>query len=390
MRAHTHCLFSLTLTAFTLETADWKPLALAAVASQLPDVDTSSSLAGRLLRPLSRGLENRWPHRTVTHSFLATAIIALSALPLRWYSTPLWYAVILGYFGGWFSDAFTKSGVAAFYPLSAARLVIPANPRLRLATGSRAEYVVLSLLLLGFVWSLHLNTNGGLLRRFNAWLAQPEGVVTLFARAGNRHQILAHIEGRLVASATPVKAEFEVLEVEGEKMLVRAANGLLYWAGQETACPSCHLAIHRVQARLGASQVIETRELNWQEEEVGAVLGNAAVAGGWWSVINKNPNPSPAPSPQSSIPSPATDHQPPTTILFSGELTLRDADTLRLPTSLQHFNPIEVAGNPDEWTRYRTVRLHAATRIDLEPLHSYFGSGHLIVKIIREKPGGNL
>jgi membrane-bound metal-dependent hydrolase YbcI (DUF457 family) len=196
MRAHTHCLFSLTLTAFALETADWKPLALAALASQLPDVDTSTSLAGRCFRPLARWLENRWPHRTVTHSFLATAILALLAWPLRWQHLSLWYALTLGYFSGWFGDAFTKSGGAAFYPLSTARLVIPANPRLRLATGSRAESVVCAVLLVGFLCSRHLNTNGGLLRRFNVWLAQPEGVVTLFARESNRHQILARIEGR--------------------------------------------------------------------------------------------------------------------------------------------------------------------------------------------------
>jgi inner membrane protein len=396
MLAQTHCLFSLTLTAFALETADWQPLLIAALASQLPDVDTSTSLAGRVLWPLSRWLENRWPHRTVTHSWLATAIIALLAWPLRWQSNPIWSAHLLGYFGGWFGDAFTKSGVAAFYPLSSARLVIPANPRLRLATGSRAEYVVLSVLLLSFVWALHLNTNGGLLRSVNRWLAQPEGVVTLFARASSQHQIFAQIEGRFVASATPVNAEFEVLEVEGERLLVRAANGLLYWAGLETNCPTCHLTIRRVQARLGHRIVIETKEVKWQDEEFGkvtggwwSVTGKEKVSSDRWSVVGKNTDEPPAISHQrpTTTSPPATSHQPPTTILFSGELTLRDADELRLPTSLQHFNPVEVVGNPDDWARLRTVRVRAATLQDLAPLQASFGSGHLIVKVMRgEQP----
>ncbi len=394
MLAQTHCLFAITLTAFALETADWKPLLIAAFASQLPDVDTSASLAGRVLWPLSRGLEKRWPHRTVTHSFLATTIIALLAWPLRWQHAQLWEAGILGYFGGWFSDAFTKSGVAAFYPLSSARLVIPANPRLRLATGSRAESVLLLLLCLSFVFSLYLNTNGGLLRRFNAWLAQPEGVVALFARESTRHQIFAQIEGRFIASATTVNAEFEVLEVEGERLLVRAANGFLYWAGQETSCPTCHLAIHRVQARLGASVIIETHELRWQEEEVGkvvggrwSVVGETTVVGGRWLVIGQNTNQSPATNAQPPITDshqPATGHRPLTTVLFSGELLLHDADSLRLPTSLQHFNPVELVGNADEGSRFRTVRVRAARWQDLAPLQSYFGAGHLIVKLIRK------
>lgn len=374
MLAQTHCLFALTLTTFALETSDWKLLAVAALASQWPDVDTSTSMAGRLLFPLSRWLETRWPHRTVTHSFCATTIIAVLAWPLRWQHPTLWHALLLGYFSGWFGDAFTKSGVAAFYPLSCARLVIPANPRLRLATGSRAEHVVLAVLFAAFFGALQLNTNGGLLRRFNAWLAQPEGVVALFVRESNRHQILAQIEGRFIASATSVNAEFEVLDVEGEHLLVQATDGQLYWAGQETSCSTCHLAIHRVQARLGTSVVIETKEITWQEEELGKVVRSLH----WDGEMRRPSEPARAPSPLLPL------SISPTRTSISGELTLREADDLRLPTSLQHFNPLEVVGHPDEHSRVRTVRVRAATVQDLAPLQAYFGSGHLIVKIIRK------
>lgn len=368
MMAKTHILFSLTLTSFVLETTHPVVLATAALVSQLPDVDTSASFVGRIFFPLSRWLEQRFPHRTITHSFSATALIALLVLPLRWQQPQLWYAAILGYWSGWFGDAFTKAGVAAFYPLSSARLVIPANPRLRLTTGSRAEYVVCVGLLLSLLVSVQLHSQGGLRRTFNAWLAQPEGVTTLFAKAGATHQILAHIEGRFVASAMPVNAEFTVLEVEGERLLVRATNGTLYWAEQEAACTNCHLAIHRVQARLGAPIVIATKEVRWQAEELGT------VAGGWWSVAGKNTDEPPA-----------TSHQPPTTVFFSGELTLQDAPFLTVPHSLQHFNPVEVVGQADAPTMTRTVKLRAATRDDLQPLLSYFGTGHVIVKRISER-----
>ncbi len=400
MLAKTHSLFALTVTAFALETADWKVLAVAAVAAQLPDVDTSSSLAGRVLLPLARWLENRWPHRTITHSVLATVLLALLAWPLRWHSVPIWSALVLGYGCGWFGDVFTKSGVAAFYPLSAARLVIPAHPRLRLATGSRAEFVVCGALLLAFFWCLHLNTNGGLLRSFNLWLAQPEGEAALFARESTRHQILAHLEGRLVASARLVKEDVEVLEVEGERLLVRNAKGHRFWAGQAQACPTCHLDIHHVQARLGAAIVTETREWQWQEEEVGKVVRDAMVASGRWPVAGeekaevgsqkserttRNGEPTDHRPPTTNHQLPATDHQPPTTVLITGELTLHDVEGLRVPISFQQFNPIEVIGNPDEWTRERSVRVRAATWQDLAPLQASFGSGHLVVKIIRRK-----
>jgi inner membrane protein len=388
MMAKTHLLLSVTLTSFVLETTQPLVLALAALASQLPDADTSTSFVGRIFFPLSCWLERRFPHRTVTHSFLATALLALLALPLRWQHAQLWYAVILGYGGGWLGDAFTKSGVAAFYPLSSARLVIPANPRLRLTTGSRAEYLVCVGLLLSLFVSVHLHTSGGVRRTFNAWLAQPEGVTSLFAKASATHQILAQIDGRFVASATPVHAEFEVLEVEGERLLVRAANGTLYWAEQEAACTHCHLAIHRVQARLGKPIVITTQELRWQAEELGKVVGKTEVVGGWWSVAGQGTSPTPAfnhPPPVTISPQPTTNHQPPTTVLFSGELTLRDTPFLTVPHSLQHFNPVEVVGNANAATMTRTVKLHAATLPDLQPLLSYFGAGQVIVKLIRER-----
>jgi inner membrane protein len=393
MMAKTHMLLAATVTSMVLETTHPIVLGTAALASQLPDVDTSTSLVGRLCWPLARWLESRFAHRTVTHSFLATGLVALLALPLWWRHPHVWYAVWLGYFAGWFGDAFTKAGVAAFYPLSGARLVIPAHPRLRLTTGSRAEYVVVALLFIALLGSLHLNSKGGLLRGVNVWLAQPEGVAALFARESTRHQILARIDGRLVASAQLIQEEFEVLEVEGEKLLVRDAQSQRFWAGHAQSCPPCHLDIHHVQARLGAPLVTETHELQWQEGELGAVIGNAGVAGGRWPVVGvekadvgmRNPEQTDHRSPTTGHQLPATDHRPLATILFSGTLTLRDAESLRVPMSFQQFNPLEMVGPADEGTRVRTVRVRAATWQDLAPLQSHFGAGHLVVKLIRRK-----
>ncbi|HZN11509.1 MAG TPA: metal-dependent hydrolase, partial [Blastocatellia bacterium] len=176
MMAATHALVGVTIASFATGTADPLHLTAAAISSQLPDVDTTRSLAGRLLLPFARAIERRFPHRTVTHSLLATVTFAALCSPVYLYSPQAWKAALWGYFCGWFADAFTKSGVAAFYPLSAARLVIPANPRLRLSSGSRAErgVAVVFLCLLGS--AVHLNTKGGLVRALGSWMGQPEAV----------------------------------------------------------------------------------------------------------------------------------------------------------------------------------------------------------------------
>jgi hypothetical protein len=64
-----------------------KPVSsLAAIASQLPDIDTTESFSGRLIWPLTNYLEQRFPHRSfphrsLTHSFMATGIVAGLAAP---------------------------------------------------------------------------------------------------------------------------------------------------------------------------------------------------------------------------------------------------------------------------------------------------------------------
>ena len=78
MMATTHTAFSLTLTSLALGTANPVALLIAAVASQFPDVDTSKSTVGRFLLPISRFIEKRLPHRSITHSFLATGIFTLA------------------------------------------------------------------------------------------------------------------------------------------------------------------------------------------------------------------------------------------------------------------------------------------------------------------------
>lgn len=55
--------------------------ALASAASLLPDADLPTSKLGRALFWLSTRLEKRFGHRTLTHSFIAIAAVALLASP---------------------------------------------------------------------------------------------------------------------------------------------------------------------------------------------------------------------------------------------------------------------------------------------------------------------
>ena len=63
----THAAIATAGTSLMLATADPLALGLAILGSQLPDLDTTSSTIGKIFFPISSWIEDRFPHRTITH-----------------------------------------------------------------------------------------------------------------------------------------------------------------------------------------------------------------------------------------------------------------------------------------------------------------------------------
>ena len=119
---------------------------LAAVASLLPDADLPPSKIGRLFWWISVPLERRFGHRTLTHSAIGMIAVALVASPL-WFVDPLYFWCALGgYWSHLWIDMLNVRGVDLFWP-SPVRLVTPGNRNWRMQVGSKAEMVLLSVLL---------------------------------------------------------------------------------------------------------------------------------------------------------------------------------------------------------------------------------------------------
>lgn len=92
MTAKNHFLFSISAASLTLATVDPFVLLIAGAMSLLPDIDSSKSVYGKILFPLSRLIERHFPHRTFTHSFFMTAIVAIGAIPLAFESKEFYFA----------------------------------------------------------------------------------------------------------------------------------------------------------------------------------------------------------------------------------------------------------------------------------------------------------
>ena len=119
---------------------------LAAVASLLPDIDLPPSKIGRLFWWISVPLERRFGHRTLTHSLIALSAVAALAAPLAAIRPQYWGCVVGGYWSHLWIDMLNVRGVDLFWP-SPVRLVTPGNRHWRMEVGSKAEMVLLSVLL---------------------------------------------------------------------------------------------------------------------------------------------------------------------------------------------------------------------------------------------------
>ena len=148
MMSITHAAIAAAGTSLILGTADPLPLGLAILGSQLPDLDTTTSTIGKIFFPISSWIEDRFPHRTITHSLLATAAIAAVSLGVNYFwlqgDIKTAIALPLGHLLACFSDTFTKQGVQLFYP-EPVWAVSVSNPRRRLKTGGAGELWVLGI-----------------------------------------------------------------------------------------------------------------------------------------------------------------------------------------------------------------------------------------------------
>ena len=135
-------------TSLILGTADPLLLGLSIIGSQLPDIDTTTSTIGKIFFPISSWIEDRYPHRTITHSLLATASLTvvsfLVCFLLGDINLKLAIALPLGHLLACFSDTFTQQGVQLFYPEPVWAISV-SNPRRRLKTGGAGELWVLGI-----------------------------------------------------------------------------------------------------------------------------------------------------------------------------------------------------------------------------------------------------
>lgn len=199
-------------------------LGLSVIGSQLPDLDTSTSLIGQVCFPVSSWIEDRYPHRSITHCFLASVFLLAASLGVCHFllgvtAFKLAIALPLGHLLSVFADTFTKQGVQLFFP-NPVWCVCGSNPKRRLTTGGTGEYWVLAGAVGLLLFSINLTNSGGIVQSATQGLGLRSGIVQSYNQTAGSNLVYAHVKGVLVSDRSPVDDRFLILGNEGSEFVL--------------------------------------------------------------------------------------------------------------------------------------------------------------------------
>ena len=338
-----HLLISGTASSLLLQTADPVLIAVGAIGGLLPDVDVSTSPAGRLFPWISGYFQETMPHRSMTHSIVASAVIAIASYGTAIFIPqfiPIASALTIGYTFGWFADCFTRGGVEMFWP-SSVRCVCPGNRNLRLKTGSNAEYFVLCILIAIALSAFSINSKGGILTQFNRLIASTSGVQGVYNSSGSTHKIVANIKGVRAGDRSKVDGQFQIIQPNGTGFIVlEPKTNKLYKAATE---PDSQIVIEQITADVGKAAITTIESVFVEDQVIGEAIAK-------FNRTNTN-------------------------VFISGDLSVEDFDTSVLPRDPYQFKFIDASPS--------SIKLEAAPlKVVMKFLGDEFASGSLQVRSI--------
>ena len=338
-----HLLISGTAASLLLQTADPVLIVVGAIGGLLPDVDVSTSPAGRLFPWISGYFQETMPHRSMTHSIVASAVIAIASYGTAIFIPkliPIASALTIGYTFGWFADCFTRGGVEMFWP-SPVRCVCPGNRNLRLKTGSNAEYFILCILVAIALSAFSINSKGGILTQFNRLIASTSGVQGVYNSSGSTHKIVANIKGVRAGDRSKVDGQFQIIQPNGTGFIVlEPKTNKLYKAATE---PDSQIVIEQITADVSTPAITTIESVFVEDQVVGEAIGK-------FNRTNTN-------------------------VFISGDLSVEDFDTSVLPRDPYQFKFIDASPS--------SIKLEAAPlKVVMKFLGDEFASGSLQVRSI--------
>jgi len=197
--------------------------------SLLPDIDTAHSGLGRWVKPVSRVLERRFGHRTLTHSLLVVVACALSWLVLLDPAALAW--LLVGYGSHLLLDTANISGVPLLWPWRL-QFWLFGNRAWRVPYGSPQEFIWFGVFCALGAALTPLSIDG-----FNPWFHRlfptPYGSVSDYLRWQGGFEVFAVVNGENLLTRERIDGvRYRVIDALGrETLLVEDVAGRAYTVG---------------------------------------------------------------------------------------------------------------------------------------------------------------
>ena len=252
------------------------------LASLLPDIDTEASRIGRLVPFVSRRIEKRFGHRTLTHSLLFIVFLAVTLSPLLLLnlnlelSLDLYLCLIVGYATHPFLDTMTVNGVRLFYPFSELKCVFPLEVnqphRYRVQSGSKVDKMLAVIFLIGCIPTFLIAHHG--YERFVRFTQRSvESAVRDYNEFSKTHTVAAEILGHDLLTKEQISGTFEIIGALDEHTLVfKDRQGNLHTLGQQYAAR--YVAEHAL-CRKGEPIQTRIRLLDMSHQTLGVLADSA-------------------------------------------------------------------------------------------------------------------
>jgi inner membrane protein len=263
----THITFSWTfffvvLAAMGIVTDVWTITAIS-IGAILPDIDTQSSTVGKLFPWVSRRIERRWGHRTITHSWLSLLIITILLIPISYTIDVLFDAPLPGGLGGSFQlknssggvntrllylstafcvglwthsilDTCTIQGVKILYPLSTRKGVFPLDMQFphsfRTSTGSRLDRMLTAIFFITALATFPLATVG--YQRLIRFLHKDmTSAINDYQEFIKTHSVVADISAINAVTRQTVLGTFPIVGILTDDKMLFEKEGRLFTIG---------------------------------------------------------------------------------------------------------------------------------------------------------------
>src|SRR4028118_1908316 len=187
--------------------------------SVLPDIDHTKSLIGKMFFPLAKWINEKFGHRTITHSLIFyISVVALILIFEKHILGTLSITFIsaLALLSHIIFDMCTRSGVPFFYPFSSRRCVLPGNPNLRLSANNMKSEVIVFFVFVGLLLTCQPLMSQGFWTTYNKAFATFLHVHREFINSKDLIEIEYLINGEVQEKGILVNASDNNLVVFGD------------------------------------------------------------------------------------------------------------------------------------------------------------------------------